>query len=312
MEAKQIALKFLEKKYQLNMGAGKLGKVYNVSRETIYEAKEIAKEAIAIQVRATRSNLPKILIMDIETAPLKGYVWKLWKEDVGFDRLISDWFMLTWSAKWLFGSEVKSMRLTGEEVLAENDSRIVKELWKLIDEADIVITHNGDQFDLPKMNARFIVNKLQPVSPYKSIDTKKIASKQFGFSSNKLDALALQFGFEKKHETSFNLWRKCMEGDEKSLEYMENYNIHDVELLEEVYLKLRPWIQGHPNIGLYMELNSSVCTNCGSNDLTYTGKYYYTTTGKFETYRCKCGALGRRRLNAYNLNKKENLLVPIQ
>lgn len=305
MEAKQIALKFLEKKYQLNMGAGKLAKLYNVSKEIIYEAKTLSRKEIEFK-------LPKILILDIETAPLKGYVWKLWKEDVGFERLISDWFMLTWSAKWLFEPVTHSMRLTGKEVLKEDDSRIVKELWKLLDDADIVITHNGEQFDLPKINSRFIINKLLPVSPYKSIDTKRIASKQFGFSSNKLDALALHFGFEPKLDTTFTLWKKCMEGDEVSLKYMETYNKHDVELLEEVYLKLRPWIQGHPNIGLYLESDTCTCTNCGSNNLTYLNKYYYTSTGKFELYRCSCGAIVRRRLNAFNTEKKENLLIPIQ
>ena len=307
MSVTEIAEKFLKKKYQLNMGAGSLAKRYKVDKDIIYKAKVIAKASINID--NFFNYTPKILIMDIETAPLKGYVWRLWKEDVGFHRLISDWFMLTWSAKWLFTSTVQSDKLTSEEVKKEDDGRLVKGLWKLIDEADIVITHNGDRFDIPKMNSRFIVNKLPPTSPYKSIDTKKIASRQFGFSSNKLDALALQFGFKPKLDTSFDLWKKCMEGDEESLSYMEEYNQHDVELLEEVYLKLRPWIKGHPNMGLYMELDTPVCTNCGSSNLTYIDKFYYTNTGKFETFRCECGAIGRRRLNSFDKEQKENLLV---
>lgn len=307
MSPKTIAEKFLEKKYQLNMGAGSLAKRYGVERDDIYKAKVIAKAAL----NSTASKAPKILVMDIETAPLKGYVWRLWKEDVGFNRLVSDWFMLTWSAKWLFGNTVMSNRLKPKEVLAEDDGRIIKGLWELIDEADMVITHNGDRFDIPKMNTRFIVNELPPTSPYKSIDTKKIASRQFGFSSNKLDALALQFGFKPKLGTTFDLWRRCMAGEKKALVYMEKYNQHDVDLLEEVYLKLRPWIQGHPNMGMYMELDIPVCINCGSDELTYINKYYFTGTGKFETYRCKCGAIGRRRLNSFDKDKKENLLVSI-
>jgi len=299
-----IVQSFLKKRYELNMGAGKLSNSYKTSKETIYKAKVKAREIIN-----KKTGLPKILIIDIETAPLKGYVWRLWKEDVGFNRLISDWFMLTWSAKWLFDDKMHSMRLTGKEVFAENDKRIVTELWKFLDEADIIITHNGDQFDIPKMNSRFIVNELLPPSPYKSIDTKKIASKQFGFSSNKLDALALQFGFKPKLDTTFTLWKLCMEGDEQSLAYMEGYNQHDVEILEEVYLKLRPWVTGHPNIGLYVETDSSICKVCGSKNLVYLDKYYYTTVGKFETYRCECGAINRRRLNSFDKDKKENLLV---
>ena len=66
-----------------------------------------------------------------------------------------------------------------------------------------------------------------------------------------------------KMDTDFELWAQCMQGNDSSLEYMEKYNRYDVELLEEVYLKLRPWIKSHPNVGLYMETEESVCANCG-------------------------------------------------
>lgn len=315
MNVNEIARKFQTKKYQLNMGAGKLAKMYKVSRDDVYEAKRIAKADISkkelIKFSQNKSFLPKILIFDIETAPLKGYIWRLWKEDVGPNRMISDWFMLTWSAKWLFDSKVYSAKLTPKEVKNEDDKRITTDLWKLIDEADIVVAHNGDKFDIPKINSRFIVNGLNPPSHYKTIDTKKVASKQFGFSSNKLDMLAKTFGFSGKFDTTFELWERCMNGEEEALNYMQKYNDQDVILLEEIYLKLRPWIKSHPNVGLYMKLDEPVCSHCGSNKLEYMDKYYYTMTGKFETYRCKCGAIGRRRLNSFDKDKKENLLVSI-
>lgn len=112
--------------------------------------------------------------------------------------------MLCWSAKWLNG-EIYSDVINSEEVINEDDKRIVQSLIKLINEADIVITHNGDSFDLPKISSRVVVNNLSPIKPYQSIDTKKIAAKQFGFSSNKLDALAGLFGIETKMDTDFSL-----------------------------------------------------------------------------------------------------------
>ena len=149
--------------------------------------------------------------------------------------------------------EVYSNVLTPQEILNEDDGRIVKNLWKLLDEADIVIAHNGKKFDIPKINARFILNECPPPSFYKQIDTKEVAAKQFGFSSNKLDALAGYFGFKVKLDTDFSLWERCMRGDDEALQYMEIYNRHDVELLEEVYIRLRPWIKAHPNVALYVE-----------------------------------------------------------
>lgn len=309
MTASEIAKKFLEKKYQLNMGAGNLAKRYKVKRDEIYKAKELARAEI--DKDKVIPKLPKILIFDIETSPLKAYVWTRWQQNVYPDQMLTDWFMLTWSAKWLFDETVMSAKLTPEEVKNEDDKRITELIWKLIDEADIIVAHNGDRFDIPRLNSRFIVNGLSPTSTIKSIDTKKVASRQFGFSSNKLSELAKVFGFDGKLDTDFELWAKCMDGDQEALNYMQQYNDQDVILLEEVYLKLRPWIKTHPNVALYMELDEPVCTNCGSKNLTYMNKYYYTMTGKFETYRCKCGAIGRRRLNSFDKSKKENLLIPI-
>lgn len=256
-------------------------------------------------------KLPKILVFDIERAPLQAFVWNVWNTNVHDENIISDWYALSWSAKWLFNSEIMSESLTGRESLAENDKRIVKSLWKLLDEADIVIAHNAVGFDIPNMNTRFIVHDLTPTSPYQIIDTLKVARKQFGFTHNGLNALAKVFGFEAKLETNFELWKKCVGGDDKALKEMEVYNRHDVELLEEVYIKLRPWIKSHPNVGLYVESIEPICPNCGSSEVILTDKYYYTPTGKYQTYRCICGAYGRMRHTAVSKEVRKNLITSV-
>lgn len=308
-EIKRLVDKFLVKKYMLDMGKGSLSKILKSTPEDIVIAKKVAKQILKGKIdEKGNKKLPKILIYDLETSPLKAYVWRRWKQNIYLDQTISEWFLLTWSAKWLFGDEVMSDKLTGEEVLKENDSRIVATLWKLIDEADMVIAHNGDSFDVPKMNARFLLNGLPPASPYRTIDTKKVAAKQFGFSSNKLDALAGYFGLDCKLDTDFKLWARCMEGDDESLAYMEKYNKYDVELLEEVYLKLRPWINAHPNVGLYVESDVPVCTHCGNEHLEPT-KPYTTQAGVYDVYRCSCGALNRVRNNSLSKAHKKRLLI---
>lgn len=307
MKFNELLKRFNEKPYLLDMGKGKLSQWLKVSKDDIVRAKKLVRMA---KKAKNKKRLPKILIFDIETAPLKAYVWSRWKQNIYLDQTISEWFMLTWSAKWLYNPEVMSNRLTGKEALAEDDSRIIKDLWELINEADMVVAHNGDRFDIPKMNARFLLNGLPPTTSYKSIDTKKVACKQFGFSSNKLDALARYFHFDTKLDTDFDLWSKCMDGNEEALEYMEKYNQYDVELLEEVYLKLRPWIKSHPNVGLYLEADVPVCANCGNEHLLQEG-YYYTNVGRFETYRCTCGAISRVRLNDYPKKAKKHLLASV-
>ena len=258
-------------------------------------------------------NLPKVLVFDIETSPLKAFVWQksVWKANIGSEQILSEWFMLCWSAKWLFSDEILSEKLTGKEAINEDDSRIVKSLWKLLDEADIIIAHNGQSFDVPNMNTRFVVHGLPPTSPYQTIDTCLVARKQFGFTHNSLNGLAKIFGFDVKLETDFDLWKRCVDGDDKALAYMEKYNRHDVELLEDVYMKLRPWIKGHPNLGLYVETDEVVCPNCGNTEIAWTDKYYYTSTGKYRTFRCKCGAFGRSRKTSLSKEVKKNLAVGI-
>lgn len=256
---------------------------------------------------------PKILIFDIETSPLKAYIFatRLWNTNVNEEQVLSQWFALCWSAKWLFDDKIMSDRLTSDEAKREDDSRIVKSMWSLLNEADIVVAHNGDRFDVPNMNTRFIVNGLPPTSPYQTIDTCSVAKRQFGFSHNNLNALAKVFGFKVKLETNFELWKRCVDGDEKSLKIMQIYNRRDVETLEEVYLKIRPWIRSHPNLGLYVDAIEPVCSNCGSRNVIKSDKFYYTMVGKYELYRCECGAYIRVRTSSLSKDKKKNLLVSI-
>lgn len=271
------------------------------SVEAIMEVKRILK-ANKFAEKFKNAKLPKILVFDIETAPMKAYVWKVWKENISIDQTISDWFVICWSAKWLYSADVLSGCLTPEEALREDDSRIVKDLWQLFDEADMVVAHNGRKFDVPKMNSRFIIHSLNPPKPYYIIDTLQVAQKQFGFASNKSDALAVYFGYDRKLDTNFTLWSKCLEGDKESLDYMLEYNKQDVVLLEEVYLRLRPWIKNHPNVGNYLNVDYNVCSACGSEDMSLMeDKYYYTSVNKYHLYRCNCcGAISRGRKRVVN------------
>lgn len=241
-------------------------------------------------------NKARILIFDIETAPLRAYVWGLWKQNINHDHILTDWFMLTWSAKWLFDDEVMNDKLTVEEAVNENDKRITKSLFALMNEADIVVAHNGDKFDLRRINTRFIINGLGRPSSYHSIDTLKHARKRFSISSNRLDYLGQFFGLGRKVETGgFKLWDRCMRGDKSALQEMSLYNDQDVLLLEDVYLHLRPYIQPHPNVGLYINDNVSRCPTCASDKISEVSEYM-TTVNIYPEYKCvDCGSHFRGR-----------------
>jgi hypothetical protein len=254
----------------------------------------------------------KILILDIETAPIRGWVWSLWKQNVGINQIDKDWFMFTWSAKWLFDKKVMSDRLTKEEALKQSDKRIVKGIWKLLDEADIVIAHNGVRFDIPALNTRFLMHGMKPPSPYVQVDTLRVFQKQFRFSSNKLAYINKALGLKEKIETGgFELWSQCYAGHNPSLIAMEKYNIGDVVALEDLYLLIRAWIKPHPPVSIYILDGETRCPTCGSKDLqNQKGGDYVTQVNVFETVRCKsCGAVARKRKSSVKVHQKETLLI---
>lgn len=240
-----------------------------------------------------------------------GYVWSLWENNVALNQLHSDWYVLSWAAKWLGEADVmyQDQRFAAN---IEDDGELLHGIWNLLDAADIVVTQNGRAFDQKKLFARFIINGFKPPSSFKHVDTKVIAKRHFGFTSNKLEYLAekLCARFRKlKHQRypGFDLWRACLAGDQKAWEEMERYNRQDVLALEELYLKLHPW-DNSVNHAVYYEAAAHVC-RCGSRAFKLQG-YAYTATGKYQRYRCKsCGAESRDRTNLLSDEKRATLRV---
>jgi uncharacterized protein YprB with RNaseH-like and TPR domain len=212
-----------------------------------------------------QKNKPKILFFDIETMANLVYTWGKYEQDViAYQR---HWYMLTFAYKWLGDKKTYVKSLPDYPLYKKdkhNDRDLVKDLWKLFDEADIVIAHNGASFDVKKTNARFMKHRLPPPSPYKILDTKLEAKKYLKMDSNKLDDLGDYFNVGRKINTGgFELWLGCEAGDKKSWKKMCDYNIQDVILLEKVYLKLLPYITKHPNVSV-IKGNHLGCPNCGS------------------------------------------------
>lgn len=171
----------------------------------------------------------KILLFDIETSPNLGYVWGKWEQDVvSFKEY---WYIICFSYKWLNEKETHVVALPDFKTYKKDktdDAELCKKLWELFNEADVIIAHNGDQFDIKKSNARFIKHHFDPPSFYKTIDTKKVAKKYFKFDSNKLDDLGDYFKIGRKLQTGgFNLWLGCLSNDKKSWNIMKEYNKQD-------------------------------------------------------------------------------------
>ena len=235
---------------------------------------------------------PRILIWDVEVAPIIGTVWGKYEQNLIWE--IQGWYFLCFAYKWLGEKKtyvISQRDMPNYKAGSDDDSDVIRKIRALFDEADIVIAHNGDAFDQKKANARMAYWDMSPPSPYKQIDTLKVARRYFKFTSNKLGDLGQHLGLGNKLETGgHELWKGCMAGDIKSWEKMEAYNKQDVVLLEQVYLRLRPWMTNHPPIGIMGDRPAS-CDNCGSSKMHNHSKKTYAKRGWRQQYKCyDCGS----------------------
>lgn len=246
------------------------------------------------------SQQQKVLVLDIETSPLVVYTWGLRDQHISASQVKEDWNVLSWAAKWLGApaSEVMYQSLENSRN-KKNDKAILKDLWKLLDEATVVLTQNGKRFDTRKLNARFIIHGMKPPSPYQQIDTWEIASRVAEFTSNSLDYLTnkLCTKYKKlKHKRfpGISLWNACLADNKEAWAEMKKYNIHDVLSTEEFYTKIRAWApESMPRVFTVTD-KSMECGTCGYMGPMREGEPRNAKGQQYKQHAClKCGAWQR-------------------
>lgn len=227
---------------------------------------------------------PRILFFDIETAPLTGFTWGTYDQQV--IKVIKDWFVLSYAAK--FNNDDRFFYLDQRFANPiEDDFQLLCGIHHLISECDVLVGHNSIKFDTRKLNARFIKHGLPPLNHYTQIDTLRIARKHFAFTSNKLADLAVFLGCDIQKSThakfpGFSMWDECMKGNQESFAEMESYNKTDVDVLIAVYNKLLPW---EPSINFQAYYQETICS-CG-NKKFYKDGFRHSKQGRFQIFRCR-------------------------
>jgi hypothetical protein len=260
---------------------------------------------------------PRILTLDIESSPLESWTWGIWDQNVGLEQIKTEWTILSYAAKWL-GQKKMIYEDTGGrgKHKVRDDKPLMKGIKALLDEADIVIAQNGRRFDVRKINARLIMHGYGPPSPYRVIDTMIVAKKYFAFTSQKLAWTSKYLATEQKDDhkkfPGFKLWVACLEDNPAAWAEMKKYNKQDVKSTEEVYLTMRPWINDHPNLGVFAFSEAPVCPKCGSPELTRNGgRRSVKQQGMYQRYQCKkCGGFCRSKQTLLPLEKRRSLMVP--
>ena len=114
---------------------------------------------------------------------------------------------------------------------------------KIAEKADVLIGHNLDAFDVKHIRTRCIYLGIQFPNRISTIDTLKLARRNFKFNSNKLDYLAQFLGVGEKEETGgIELWKQIvLHNNKEALKKMISYCENDIKILKSVHEKLKEY-----------------------------------------------------------------------
>lgn len=229
---------------------------------------------------------PKILIWDIETSPNTVYTWRAgYKINITPDNIIEERQIICICYKYLGEKKIHSLDWGARR----NDKALVKKFAKILNKCDAAIAHNGDRFDLKWFKGRCLHHKTDPVNNISTIDTLKLSRTNFNLNSHRLNYLGDYVGKGHKLETGFGLWKDVLAGSKKALSKMIRYCKRDVELLEDVFVEILPYVDRLPvNLGLLKTGTVEGCPKCGSASKTKYG-YRTTASGRYQKYQCSNG-----------------------
>lgn len=235
---------------------------------------------------------PKILIYDIETSPILAYIWRPgYNISVSHDQIKegqqTDIICICY--KWHGQKKVYSLDWG---VNAQNSQAMIDKFTKIVESADVVLAHNGDKFDLKHINTQRVLQGKNPINWPTSEDTLKMVKKHFNFASNRLDYLAKTFLGAGKDKMSFQDWIDIVEHKcSKAMTKMIKYCKRDVELLDQVFSKIKPHVILKASRSLICHDTKDGCPNCGHLKSVKNGRKYLKA-GVYQTHRClKCASV---------------------
>lgn len=229
-------------------------------------------------------------ITDLELA-VRSYQLKSYIKYFDPKMIKRDWTML--GAAWAFNDD-RPVAISISPRNPLDDEAIIRKLHDVLAEADVLIGHNSDNFDIKKFNTRAVFYGLPPLTPKVQIDTLKIARKYFKFTSNKLSYITEYLGLTPKDDPPD--WDKIINGDPDETRKMRHYNKLDVISTRDLYHKLKAWHHTHPiTHEAVRDISGNAmltCDKCGSAELNRNGFRLLSGGRKRQTYQCKaCGGL---------------------
>lgn len=253
-------------------------------------------------------NEPKILFWDLETLMNPEEVMKIFPGMSNYPGLTlkaSINSIICFGYKYLGDKEascINAWDFPGWEYSTNDDGELVAAAYEILKDADAIVTHNGKRFDLKFFNSRAVYHGFAPLPKIPHIDTCTLSRSNLFLFNNRLNTVAKYLGVEEKMDNGgWELWIDVQKRDPGAMEIMTEYCKQDVEVLEQVFMKMRPFINNLPNHNIFGEGDKHVCPTCGSSHVHKHG-FKRTKTQTYQRYLCQdCGSVSRS-------DKKDTLL----
>lgn len=207
----------------------------------------------------------KRLFWDVETSPNVVLSWRVgYKINIDQENILKERALICIGYKW--EGDEHAQVLTWDK--NQDDKAMLKKFVQIANQADEMVHHNGDSFDLPWLLTRCAFHRIPTFPAYKTADTLAWAKKRFLFNSNKLDYIARYLGIGGKIKTEFGLWKSIvLNRDAKALKMMADYCARDVELLEQVWDRMQMLVPHKTHVGVHAKLEKWTCPRCASESV---------------------------------------------
>lgn len=229
-------------------------------------------------------------MFDIETSFCKGHFWRPgYGQRIGPEQITEFGKIISFHWKWAHEKKVKHIHWGLNE---QCDKKIIEKAVKLFDQADEIIAHFGDKFDIPWVRTRAIFHGISMRPDYNTIDTKKWASKYLTLPSNSLKEICRYYGLPAKLDPGgIETWQDVVfKKDRAAFKHLLYYGDGDIVSLEAVFNLLRPYAK--PNMHFHADyvtvglgkqaISKFFCPECGT--IGRHRKPYRTRAGTTKHY----------------------------
>jgi len=277
------------------MGVRPAARKHGIPRRTVYTwAKEAKTDIIRAHI-TPKPSVGRILIYDIECLPNRGYFFDTRNENrsIPLSFIEKGKSVCSIAYKWLGEPETYAISISDfPHSDTYDDKWVVQAFLPIVEQAHYTVAHFGAGFDEPFLAARCMYNRLPPFPPVCNIDTYKLAKARFkgSLNSNSLDHLATLLTDDRKHKTDAMLWVKCAQGNRDAINQMVLYNKQDVEVLEEVFVRMLPYVKSKINLNLLIDDAVFRCKSCGGSNMEHKGFELLATTIRHRYRCCDCSA----------------------